>query len=122
MIALEMRGNMTKTERLRLRKELDRIEKTLLKGDAVSSALWNIMTAQRGPDDERQKGYTIRVRRKAFPKLARRKDVRISGSVFHYYNFPGVEAPRPLTDGETIGNAHFRAHIRKAYRALGLKN
>jgi len=101
----------------RLRNELNRIEKFLLKGSADSARLWNVLSALRGPDvsgdvsGDGGKCFTIRVRRNAFPKLIK--------------NHPGI--PAQFDDPSSSGvlpvtqSRHFDNHIRSAFAALGLK-
>lgn len=120
---------MTKAQRTRLRKELDRIEKVLLKGDEVAGALFAIMSAQRGPDShEDDKDYTIKVRRTAFPKLAMTgatDQQYIVRADFNYrWKLSGRRTPPlALKDSDNLGwkNDHFGRHIKRAYRALGIK-
>ena len=92
--------------RTSVRKELNRIEKFLSKNNAASADLWAILTALRGPDDDRgKKEGTIPVRRKAFPGLAKSGGV---GSI------PASFDGSSTIKWAAVVNNHFLSHIERA--------
>jgi hypothetical protein len=88
-----------------------------------SRALWDILTALRGPDDATagKKAWTIAVRRAALPKVAETTswDGARGHAIFGEYS---AEEPREadlVNPSGPIGIInHFREHIRMAYVAL----
>lgn len=110
---------MTKGEQLRLREALDQVEKVLLVDDAVSTAFWDIMAATRGPDHPigtGLKAYTVKVRRRAFPNLARLKIHEIPADFSYFFGIP----PGRIDEMGDCPN-HFKNHIGRAYKALGIR-
>jgi len=114
---------MTKADRIRLRKALNQTEKVLLRGGPVAEAYWNIMSALRGPDGQnntvKQKAYTVKVRRRAFPKLARVRRHNVPADMdYHYCEAPGKIGE---LDRDIDCSNHFRSHIKSAFKGLGIQ-
>lgn len=107
---------------LTVRAMLNQIERYLLNSPRDRSrALWDILTALRGPDDGDEQvkdAATIPIRRAAFPKLAELMiGLNPTGALFHRWNSGGAHTPYvEPTDAAT----HFRVHATQAARALGL--
>jgi len=102
--------------RTNVRKALNQIENVLLKNNADSQDLWNILSALRGPDTEEQglKSYTIEVRRHAFPKLTTLYTVHKTNKIpasFGWWTFNSDLRPVYSRD-------HFHNHIRTAQKAI----
>lgn len=98
-----------------VRSILNRIDRFLLKGNAASRDLWNILSALRGPDEgyhrHSKRFTTVPVRRKAFPLLA-----TAAMNSLHY--IPADLSQKVFRPGNH--SDHFSRHIRSAAMALGL--
>ena len=131
------------------RKALDDLERAMLADPKVGRELWDILTALRGPDlggwtkavtdlENVAKGYTVAVRRAAFPNLASCVEHDESHiALFGYVN--GLVKPEPtkcaLTQLEPkigsvmaetkhppeFGWTHFCNHVERAMYACGDK-
>ena len=100
-----------------VREMLDKID-TFLTGDiADARALWDVLSALRGPDNgdgESKLDSTLPIRRAAFPKVLAMHE---EGSRFLNAAFLGNNE---LFDLHRAGGEHYTAHARKAAIALGL--
>lgn len=96
---------------------LSQIEDFLLHRDDKAAALWDVLSALRGPDErsENKNATTIHIRRRAFPRLSKLAEDsgprRIPASFITYAPFD----PR-------MSSSHFTKHIRKAAKVLRLKD
>jgi hypothetical protein len=96
---------------------LETIEDVLLRGDDDARNLWDILSALRGPDEvsyyswETKARTTVHMRRAAFPRLARKADIR------------SIDIPADFrTDlpyREPIEFSHFATHLVDAVTAPG---
>lgn len=103
-----------------LRPMLDLIEEFLLSSPEARQ-LWDVMSALRGPDAhgaDTDKRYTVRVRRAAFPIIARRAD---AGVYFFGMLFKGKEAATDQDRAKVVYESHFDSHIVRAEEALGIR-
>src|SRR3990167_6582144 len=99
-----------------VRKELDRIERFLLKGNQGAKDLWNILSALRGPDDGNlgaKSTTTIPIRQMAFPKLAQKGS---NDNIPAAFGWPDAKFVDPDDDPHTP--QHFRQHARDAWGAV----
>lgn len=110
---------MTESDRARLRAQLDQIDQWLT--EPGGGALWDVLSALRGPDDESiSKGTTtIPIRVAAFPKMAGVFDR------YYYSHEVGIKANFDHRYSELrlglIPPGHFLQHIRSAALVLGLR-
>jgi hypothetical protein len=93
-----------------VRSVLKRIDEVLARDDSDSEALWNILTALRGPDSdewELKAATTERIRTVALPKTA-------------YSNFTASTASfsKGKIDKSILPDDHFGNHVRMAITAL----
>lgn len=103
-----------------VRKALDRIDTILAKGNSDARDLWNILSAFRGPDEwwVENKKYTIYIRRRAFPKTAKkfaRSYSLIDASFDRFYS-------EKFNTHTYIDENHFKSHIKSATIALDRKD
>ena len=105
---------LKRTSKTEVRRLLRSIETVLMRQDYGSQALWNILTALRGPDTEaRGKGNTIAVRRAAFPRLASEDSGYANGAAFSFLGWP-----EPLATIDLLTIPHFGDHTYSAASAL----
>lgn len=100
----------------KLRAQLDQIQQWLLDPDG-SEALWDVLTALRGPDTGNLKGKlatTAVIRLVAFPGLANCETIPFT--VF----CEDAEDSRGYRVSEMISRDHFSKHAKRAFDALDL--
>jgi hypothetical protein len=99
-----------------LREVLDNIDQVLAKNDSNAKALWDVLTALRGPDSlsyDLKSGTTAKIRKLAFPQASD----RFSRAVFEY----GTVKEVTYDDlAYAVAGRHFFTHIDAAAQALGL--
>lgn len=111
--------------RTAVRRELDRIEKFLLRRGRNAGFLWDVLSALRGPDEndpnQEGKAFTIAVRRAAFPKLAVRDSDNIPAAFATFDgSLPNLSDVHSTLDAKF--SDHFRRHIWQAEKALFYNN
>lgn len=80
--------------------------------------LWDVLTALRGPDAEtfKDKGYTVAIRRAAFPQLAKGNNTKKICASIEVSQSHSI--PLRLLTREAYMQGHFISHLRWAYTAL----
>ena len=106
-----------------VRDALDRIEQILLDEDEETTHdVWDVLTALRGPDEDRYDKTTTTavIRGAAFPRLAKRNSRERDGFSFAY---PGGWEYRisNVVHFSMSPSRHFGSHIIRAARSLGLR-
>ncbi len=102
------------TTKAEVRALLTSIDTLLKRNDDGSQALWNILTALRGPDKGNiGKEKTVEIRAAAFPET---KAAR--GSANGAYMDPAFVPAYSVEEYETGQTWHFKSHIIRAQEAL----
>lgn len=110
------------------REVLDIIDDFLAEGPEMAARrLWDVLTALRGPDDEKadevKSAYTARIRGAAFPRCAAKADrspFNASGPVYHNGFEISVEplSRNPVREQFFKQPVHFITHTQRAIAAL----
>lgn len=120
-----------------VRAALDYLDTILLAGGEDAEELWDVLSALRGPDQQRNYGgetpkrdVTIPIRRAAFPRTAADIDVKRQEDPYgmKYGRTPGVyqrasfgyPSDARYRGDRFTGDDHFKNHGYRAARALGL--
>lgn len=104
----------------RVQEILKRIDLFLSEGNDDSRALWQVLTALRGPDEPRvgKNGTTCVIRTRALPITHNRI---MKGGDWHPIGatFADPAQTNVVLDAGTVGS-HFLSHIKNAARVLGI--
>lgn len=114
----------------RLRGILDQIDEVLAEESTTSGALWDVLTALRGPDweesDQVKDSATVPIRVAAFPRTAQatrdRRSAYANRALFSCYGgkFDSTIVPDGLN--HAVIGSHFQGHIDAAASALDLRD
>ncbi len=107
----------------KVREVLDQLDQVLAVGDADARALWNVLSALRGPDSkdrDLKSATTSVIRYTAFPLAA--KDATGHGGPLYASMIPdSKEAVHVRAKHDRYYRDHFNGHVQDAFRALGLR-